>query len=67
LAESLIKTKAQLKSAPYGSKKTVLQRKANTLFDQLIQNINLLYGISEEEFSLVMNDEMFTTELAIEE
>jgi hypothetical protein len=67
LVESLIKTKAQLKSAAYGSKRTVLQRKADTLFDQLIQTINLLYGISEEEFSLVMNDDMFTTELAIEE
>ncbi len=67
LVESLIKTKAQLKSVAYGSKRTVLQRKADTLFDQLIQTINLLYGISEEEFSLVMNDEMFTTELAIEE
>ena len=67
LVESLIKTKEQLKSAAYGSKKTVLQRKADTLFDHLIQNINILYGISDEEFSLVMNDDMFTTELAIEE
>jgi hypothetical protein len=67
LVESLIKTKAQLKSAAYGSKRTVLQRKADTLFYQLTQNINLLYGISEEEFNLVMNDEMFTTELAIDE
>ncbi|MFU8845079.1 MAG: Eco57I restriction-modification methylase domain-containing protein, partial [Bacteroidales bacterium] len=67
LVESLIKTKSQLKSAPYGSKRTVYQRKADTLMDQLIQNINLLYGISEEEFRMVMNDDMFTTELAIEE
>jgi hypothetical protein len=67
LVESLIKTRVQLKSAAYGSKRTVLQRKSNTLFDQLIQNINLLYGISDEEFSLVMNDDMFTTELTIEE
>jgi len=67
LVESLIKTKTQLKSAAYGSKRTVLQRKADTLFDLLIRNINLLYGINGEEFSLVMNDDMFTTELAIEE
>ncbi|MBW1612599.1 MAG: Eco57I restriction-modification methylase domain-containing protein [Deltaproteobacteria bacterium] len=67
LVESLIKTKVQLKNAAYGSKRTVLQRKADTLFDQLIQSINLLYGISEEEFSLVMKDDMFSTELAIEE
>ena len=67
LVETLIKTKVQLKGAAYGSKRTVLKRKADTLFDQLIQNINLLYGISEEEFSLVMHDDLFTTELAIEE
>jgi hypothetical protein len=67
LVETLIKTKVQLKSAAYGSKRTVLQRKADTLFDQLIQRINSLYGITEEEFNLVMNDDMFTTELAIEE
>src|SRR5690606_4817013 len=67
LVDSLIKTKAQLKSAAYRLKKTVLQRKVDTLFDQLIQSINLLYEIGEEEYSLVMNDDMFTTELAIEE
>jgi ribosomal protein L25 (general stress protein Ctc) len=67
LVETLIKTKVQLKSAAYGSKKTVIQRKADTLFDRLIHSINGLYGISEEEFRLVMNDDMFTTELAIEE
>lgn len=67
LVKNLIKTKGQLRSAAYGSKSTVLQRKMDTLFEQLIHKINLLYGISDEEFSLVMNDDMFTTELAIEE
>lgn len=67
LVDSLIKTKGQLKSASYGSKKVVLQRKADVLFGQLVQSVNLLYGISEDEYSLVMNDDMFTTELAIEE
>lgn len=67
LVETLIKTKVQLKSAAYGAKRTVLQRKADTLFDQLIQIINSLYGITAEEFSLVINDDMFTTELAVEE
>lgn len=67
LVKNLIKTKGQLSTAAYGSKSTVLQRKMDTLFEQLIHNINHLYGISDEEFSLVMNDDMFTTELAIEE
>lgn len=67
LVKNLIKTKGQLRSAAYGSKSTVLQRKMDTLFEQLIQNINHLYGISDEEFSLVKNDDMFSTELAIEE
>jgi hypothetical protein len=67
LVETLINTKAQLKSEVYGSKRTVLQRKANILFDQLILNINHLYDINEEEFSQVMKDDMFSTELALEE
>jgi type I restriction-modification system DNA methylase subunit len=67
LVVSLIKTKAQLKNAPYGSKKAVYQRKEDVLYDQLIQSINLLYGVSDEEYNSVMNDEMFTTELAIVE
>lgn len=67
LVDSLIKTKVQLRNAPYGSKKTVYQRKKDELNDRLVQSINLLYGISEEEYDSVMNDEMFTTELAIEE
>lgn len=67
LVETLIQTKVQLKSAAYGYKRTVLQRKADILFDQLIQRVNSLYGITEEEFNLVMNDDMFTTGLVIEE
>lgn len=66
IVEALIKTKVKLKSAAYGSNRTVLQRKADKLTDNLIQSINYLYGISQEEFSLVVNDEMFTTEFTIE-
>lgn len=66
LVDDLISTKAQIVSAPYGSRRTVFQRKKDILFAQLIQTINQLYGITDEEYSVVMNDEMFTTELAIE-
>lgn len=67
LVENLIKTKVRLRNAGYGSKKTVLRRKMDTLFKQLVESINLLYGISEEEFIVVMNDDMFTMTLAKEE
>lgn len=65
--KSLIDSKIQFRSAAYGSKRTVLQRKIDLLFDKLIQNINQLYGISDDEFNQVVNDEMFTTELTIED
>jgi len=65
--ENLINTKVQFRNAVYGSKRTVLNRKMDAIFNKLIQCINTLYGISDEEFNLVMNDEMFTTALAIEE
>lgn len=64
--KNLIKTKGQYNEA-YGAKKTVLQRKLNMLNNSLINSINMLYGISQDEFNSVLNDEMFTDELIIEE
>ena len=65
--ENLIKTKAKLNEAKYGSKRAVLARKENVLYGQLVQVINQLYQISDDEFETVMNDEMFTAELGVEE
>lgn len=65
--KNLIQTKAEYKNGAYGAKRTVLKRKMDTLYNQLIQYINQLYGLSDEDFEIVMSDEMFTTELATEE
>lgn len=66
LVNQLILTKAEIVQAPYGSKRNVFQRKKDLLINQLIEIINQLYGITEEEFNAVLTDELFTTELAIE-
>ena len=63
--KALLKTKEQYNQA-YATKKTIQQRKLDTLNNQLIQSINQLYNISDEDFQLVMNDEMFINELDIE-
>ena len=65
--ENLINTKIKLNKAKYGSKRTVLRRKENVLYGQLVQAINELYQISDDEFEIVMSDDMFTTELGAEE
>jgi type I restriction-modification system DNA methylase subunit len=67
LVNELILTKAEMIKAPYGYKRTVFQRKKDLLFTRLIETVNQLYGITEEEYNAVLNDEMFTTELGIED
>lgn len=64
---NLISTKQQFKEGSYGANRTVLKRKLNTLQNRLIQSINLLYNITGEEYNVVLNDDMFTAELTIEE
>jgi len=64
---NLISTRQQLKEGSYGANRTVLQRKLNTLQDRLVQTVNQLYNISNDEFNVVMNDDMFKSELTIEE
>lgn len=64
--KSLMLVKVQLDSV-YGSNKIVLNRKISMLNNKLVNVINLLYGISEEEFNSVVNDEMFLNELTAEE
>lgn len=65
--DNLISTKDKLNEAKYSARRTILVRKLNILFGQLVQLINNLYQISDDEFNTVMNDEMFTTELGVEE
>ncbi|UTW70354.1 hypothetical protein KHA80_07485 [Anaerobacillus sp. HL2] len=57
-----------MNKAKYGSKRTVFQEeKENVLYGQLVQAINELYQISDDEFEIVMSDDMFNTELGAEE
>ncbi len=65
--KALIETKDAYKNGSYGTRRTILERKMETLQQMLIQSINRLYGISDDEFNQVATDEMFTTELTIEE
>lgn len=60
IVKNQVSTKEKIKSASYGTKRNVLQRKIDTLQNQLILLINKLYGISNDEFNAVMQDEMFT-------
>lgn len=65
--KSLIEGKSSYRTASYGAKRTVIERKIETLNHKLIQAINDLYGITDAEFHSVINDEMFTTELTNED
>ena len=64
---NLISTKQQFKNGTYGANRAVLQRKLDTVQNILIQSVNQLYNITDEEFNVVINDDMFTSELTIEE
>lgn len=68
LTIGLIKTKKQInRDGVYGANKIVLKRKFDLLYTKLIKQVNQLYDINDEEFNIVMNDEMFNAEFAIEE
>ncbi len=64
--KGLIETKHQYNGA-YGVRIALLQRKLDVLNSTLIETVNELYGISMDEFNIVINDEMFTKELIIED
>ncbi|GMQ30668.1 Eco57I restriction-modification methylase domain-containing protein [Algoriphagus confluentis] len=67
LVRELILTQANLKASAYGSKRNVYERKKQLLINQLIHSVNHLYGISEQDYEAVLDDEMFTTDLALED
>ncbi len=64
--KNLIATKKQYNKS-YGAERTVLRRKIVVLDIELVSLINLIYDITEKEFTTVMNDEMFTSELIVKE
>lgn len=67
IVRNLISTTAQLKAEKNSARNKVLDRKLGTLFSQLIKVINDLYQISDEEFAMVMYDEMLNVAIGEDE
>lgn len=61
--KSLIATKATYNGIYITAKKKVMQHKLDLLFDTLIEQINSLYGITNDELNTVLNDEELNNEL----
>ena len=61
--KNLIATKATYNGIYIGAKKNVMQRKMDLLFTSLIEQINFLYGITNDELNTVLNDEELNNEL----
>jgi len=63
--KKLIETKSELGQVSV-SNREVLMRKMDLLFEELIKQVNLLYGISEEEMQSVLSDEILNIQLTEE-
>jgi hypothetical protein len=61
--KTLIATKVTYNGIYIVSKKKIMQRKLDFLFNSLITQINSLYGISLEEMNKVISDESFVNEI----
>ena len=61
--KSLIATKATYNGIYIAAKKKVMQHKMNLLFTSLVEQINSLYGITNDELNTVLYDEEINNEL----
>jgi hypothetical protein len=61
--KQLIETKANYNLVYIASKKSILQRKLDFLHNNLIEQVNTLYGLSNEDMNVVLNDEIILNEL----
>lgn len=61
--KSLIATKATYNGIYISAKKKVIQHKMDFLFNSLIEQVNSLYGITNEELNTVLKDEELNNEL----
>jgi hypothetical protein len=61
--KSLIATKATYNGIYIAAKKKVMEHKMNLLFNTLIEQVNSLYGITNDELNTVLNDEELNNEL----
>lgn len=61
--KSLIATKATYNGIYIAAKKKVMQNKMDLLFNTLVEQVNSLYGITNDELNTVLNDEELNNEL----
>lgn len=61
--KSLIATKATYNGIYITAKKKVMQNKMDLLFNTLVEQVNSLYGITNDELNTVLNDEELNNEL----
>ena len=61
--KQLISTKQSYNEVYIGAKKKILQRKLDFLNNTLISLVNQLYQITDEAMNIVLNNEMFLTDL----
>jgi type I restriction-modification system DNA methylase subunit len=61
--KNLITTKATYNGIYIAAKKKVMQHKMDLLFNSLVEQVNSLYGITNDELNTVLNDEELNNEL----
>jgi len=61
--KQLIETKANYNLVYMASKKSILQRKLDFLYNNLIEQVNILYGLTNDEVNVVLNDEIVLNDL----
>lgn len=61
--KSLILAKATYNGIYIAAKKRVMRHKTDLLFTSLVEQVNSLYGITNDELNTVLNDEELTSEL----
>jgi type I restriction-modification system DNA methylase subunit len=61
--EQLITARAAYKGVYNAAKKDVQKRRLDFLFKSLIEQVNTLYDLKGEDIDIVMNDDMFDTDL----
>ena len=57
--KKIIDAKVSYNAVYIGAKKKIMQRKIDFLYNTLINQVNALYGISDDEMNNVLGDEMF--------
>ena len=61
--KQLIAAKESVRGVYHAAKKSVLQRKTDLLLNALFGQINLLYGVTDDEMKIVLNDEMLNEQI----